>query len=184
MAKINLNSEENRAAAEDRGAAGPLPAGEYVVDIYNVEVGSFSAETPSGKAGHEKLTLTYKVSEGDFEGRKIRSFNFNGSPTFASGAVNYRLVQLLTALGFEGEVDVPEGDDWEDLVGESVGVRLVVDPADPTGRIFNSVNRIIPVGEVKNTPTRDSDVVVPEVTGGQPKGKGKTKAKGSSKLSF
>lgn len=168
MARMNLAAEEFVAAVEDKGVGGPLPRGEYLATITDIEVGEFSPTSESGKAGHASLTVHLKIEEGDFAGRKIRQFNLNNSPTFASGSANFALAQFLTALGFEGEFDVPEGEEWGDYIGETVGVRLGFNEPNSKGNVFNNVARWVKPADVDpaKTPTKDTPVDVPEPKAG------------------
>lgn len=168
MARMNLAAEEFVAAIEDKGVGGPLPRGEYLATITDIEVGEFSETSASFAAGHASLTVHLKITEGDFAGRKIRQFNLNNNPTFASGAVNFALAQFLTALGFEGDFEVPEGDEWGDYVDEVVGVRLGFNEPNAKGNVFNNVARWIKPADVDpaKTPTKDTPVDVPEAKAG------------------
>ena len=166
MATFNLSE------LKDQGPVGPIPAGEYVVQITNVTTGEFGETSASFAAGFEKIDIDFKVIEGDFEGRKIKHFGLSGSPVTVNGKQNFMLGNLLKALGFDGdEVAIPEGDEWDDYIEEVIGLRLKVDPTNDKGQTFNSVAAFIPVDDVKNTPTAATEVVIPKA-GGRPQRSG------------
>lgn len=81
----------------------PIPAGDYVLEIENIE------ERVS-KAGNDMLNITFNVAEGEYEGRKIFEFYV------LSEKALWKLKDLLIALGIdaEGQVDIS----IDDLEGE------------------------------------------------------------------
>lgn len=164
MATFNFGAPEIQSQLADRGPVGPLPKGEYIAVITDITVGEFSPTSASGKAGLPKVTVQLKVAEGDFKGRKVTHWTLNGHPLEASGKVNYKLAGLLKALGFDlnGDVTIPETEEeWGEFVNEEVGVLLSYADPDSQGRVFNQIDNYKPADEVTDTPTADTEVVLP-----------------------
>lgn len=165
MARLNLGSAESIAALEDRGVGGPLPAGEYPAVIIKATVGEFRENSASAKAGLGRLSLEFKVTEGDFEGRKVTDFNIVNGPEFASGKPNFKMIQLFSALGWEGEFDLPETQEqWDELVSEPLGLRLGYSDPNAKGQIFNEVVRYVHPDALEESPTKSDAASVPTAT--------------------
>lgn len=97
------------AAAKESTSGGTLlPAGEYIATIIDVEEGEF---TGANSKGIGKLTVQFKISEGEFEGKKIKTFGIPLQGEWNSGKVAFLFYQFFGALG----VKFPEGDSEEDI---------------------------------------------------------------------
>jgi len=125
------------SAADAKGATAgftPLPAGDYIVEIIDVEEGVYGPA--SANSGKPKLTVQYKVVEPEeFAGRKFKDFSVPLFPKWTSGKVAFIFYQFFKALGVEfnddGDTDLPENEDlWE----QTIGVKLGVEPknSDPS----------------------------------------------------
>ena len=81
----------------------PIPAGDYVLEIENIE-------EQVSKAGNNMLNITFNVAEGEYAGRKIFEFYVLTEKAL------WKMKDLLIALGIdtEGQVDI----DIDDLEGE------------------------------------------------------------------
>jgi len=110
------------ADAKDSTSGGVLlPEGEYIATIIDVDEGVFKGANSEGIG---KLTVQFKVSEGEFAGKKIKTFNIPLEGKWKSGSVAFLFYQFFGALGVEfpkdgdGEVDLPDNEDlWEQEIG-------------------------------------------------------------------
>lgn len=92
-------------------ASGVIDEGDYLVEVEEVE------QKTSDNSGNDYLSLTLKVKEGPFKGKKL----FHNCSLQPQALFNLRGV--LEALGFE----VPQGVmnlDVADMIGESCGVSV------------------------------------------------------------
>lgn len=167
---LNLASTEAQDSLQDRG--GLVPPGEYPVVLKGYKSGQFDPSTPSFQAGFNSLSLHYKILEGDFKGQVVFDSSIVDSPRFApskknpEGAINFRLVQFFSALGNEGEIELPdEPEGWGDYVGEEFGIRVIIEDYTSKEGVKgkrNKVTRTFPISEIVSAriPTKADAVEV------------------------
>lgn len=105
------------------GSFEPIPAGDYVMEIEEVE-------DQVSKAGNEMLNITFNVAEGEYEGRKIFEFYVLTEKAL------WKLKDLLVALGIDADGTVSL--DSQDLVGEMFIANVDIQEQegyDPQNRI-------------------------------------------------
>jgi len=122
------------SAAKDATSGGTLlPEGEYIGTIIDVDEGEFKGEHSKGIG---KLVVQFKVSEGEFVGKKIKCFNVPLEGEFNNGSSAFLFYQFFGALGVEfpdgdNDVDLPDNEElWE----QEIGFRVKHKPkfSDPT----------------------------------------------------
>ncbi len=110
----------------------PIPEGVYLATVTAAKAGK-------SKAGNDKIDITWKVEEGEFEGRNIFD-----TMTFTEKSM-YRVKATLLGLGFDetfsGEI-VPD-----DLVGKTASIVVTIEQnegqVDPdTGEPYSPRNRV------------------------------------------
>lgn len=130
---VNITGDAVKASRSVGVGFDPLPSGWYNCSIYDIEEKEFRVK---GKhPGDTYLNLELRVSEGDFENRRI----FAMVPLFERWAPGPKtpdgfptlLIPFLEGLGYdlEGveELEIPED---EDLIGEFITVRVSVEVDD------------------------------------------------------
>lgn len=149
------------AAAKESTSGGILlPAGEYIASIVDVEEGVFKGANSEGIG---KLTVQFKISEGEFTGKKIKSFSIPLEGEWKSGKVAFLFYQFFGALGVkfpEGDsdedIDLPDNEDlWEEEIG--IVIKHGPDKRDP-GVTRAEVNGFFPAARgVKKPPVAVDD---------------------------
>ncbi|HOK84662.1 MAG TPA: DUF669 domain-containing protein [Pseudothermotoga sp.] len=113
----------------------PLPTGTYIVRITDVKLGE-------SQAGKPKMTLETEVLEPQSVAQEIPKWFFTLS--LAEGAL-FRVKDLFKAVGrLHGG-----GFDTSELIGETVGVSVVHEISEMTGRPQNQIVRFIPAAAAK-----------------------------------
>lgn len=122
--------------AEEKAAAGsgdykPLDAGVYNVTIFDAEETEIT-NVKSANKGVTGVRMQFRISDGQ-KGANRRLFQsvydvqkWAPKPGKDEGAVNFLFFQFYKALGYDlgdGEFDLP---DVEDLVGESLAVKVKI----------------------------------------------------------
>lgn len=132
-----------KAAAEATAGFTPLPEGNYLFNIYEVEESEYSEK--SKNPGKPRLVVTLKVAEGDFAGRQVKDFNIPLFATWSSGATAHTFYQFAKAIGAtlddEGNVEFPV-EEWSDLLGSQLKARVIhefddddADKTNPRARV-------------------------------------------------
>lgn len=121
-------------AAKEQAAAGggdfkPLEAGVYNVDIFDAEEAEIKNGANKGVTG---VRMQFRISAGQ-KGANRRVFNtvwdterWAPKDGKAEGAVNFQFHQFYKALGFDLSDEEFELPDVEDLLGETLAVRLKI----------------------------------------------------------
>ena len=142
-----LGFEFDPGAVEPRDNFDPVPAGTYVAEIIESDV----VETKS-RSG-QMVKLTWKISEGDYENRRIfDQINFRNANEVAQRIGQQMLGELCTACGLRGPLD-----DTEHLHGVPVRIKVAIDPAKDGYEAKNVIKRYSPADEASApAPTRQT----------------------------
>jgi hypothetical protein len=165
----NVASEAREATSGFK----PYPAGDYITTIVDVETGTFKSAANSGVP---KLDVQFRIEEptevGDRQvfGKKFKDFGIPDQPKWKNGNVAFMYYQFYKALGVDfskdGEVELP---DYEDMLGEQIGVKLEVVQKVKDGKpqfeddgvtpvLQNNVKGYFPASEgIKNVPAAGAD---------------------------
>jgi hypothetical protein len=111
----------------------PLPTDDYAATIFDVAM----SDSP-GPSGFHYLTFTFRISEGEFEGRQ-QWRNYSLSPRAL-----WALKGLLRTLGYE----IEEGKDFEFEPKEVMGRPVIIRVTEVTyqGNPSNDVAEVKPAG--------------------------------------
>lgn len=122
---------KNNAQEAKEATAGftPYPAGDYLVEIIDVEQGAFKSQA---NAGVPKLDVQFRIlepAETDegrvLAGKKFKDFGIPDQPKWKNGKVAFMYYQFYKALEVDfskdGDVDLP---DYDDMLGMELGVTL------------------------------------------------------------
>lgn len=140
------NAEEVKDSLKGGGGGGPIPGGEYILEITDAEDVEFAKQ--GAHKGMPALKVEFRVVEtgtGEGVGQKITDWRI---PMFthyknAKQSPAFMFYQFWNALGveLEGEVVLPEN---EDILGQRVGA--FIDFADGEGqkdpsKVYNEIRR-------------------------------------------
>lgn len=157
MGRSFNNNPETAKKALEGGGGEPVPEGEYIVRIDDVQDAAFANKgAHADRKKYPALNLKLKITEtgtGTGEGRKVSAFRVPLFSEFASGKSAFEFFTFHKALGVdfsaEGEVDLPDN---EEILGEEVGVYLTIGEPNAQGRSYNEVSRWFPASDgVKDT---------------------------------
>jgi hypothetical protein len=150
-----------------QGGTFVYPAGEYIGQIIDVQVAKDGFAKKGAHADKKKypaLNVKLKWVEAPNEnhvGKKFVAWQVPDFPTFASGSAAFLYFQFYKALGVvfpkageSGDVELP---DFEDIVGEEIGVRLTVQEATEQYKASNKVGGFFPAEDGIKTPTEAND---------------------------
>lgn len=132
---MKIKGWDDTAAEKATQPFGPLPAGDYIVEIVDATDKKITSAT--SEKGTIRRSHDFKVIEsfdGENEGREVKYQGVLLTPTFKkSGKPNGWFYQLHKALGAEpGEFP-----DSDEVIGSEIGVTLGYAPRDSKGRVFN-----------------------------------------------
>ena len=157
MGRTFKNTAADAEKALEGGSAGPLPTGEYILRIDDVQ------DTKAGNQGANKdkdaLNLKLVVIEsgtGKGVGRKVSAFRVPLFDKWAAGETAFEFFTFHKALGVDfsedGEVDLPDNDE---ILGQEIGAYLTIGEPNAKGNRFNEVKRWFPAsdGVKESTPT-------------------------------
>lgn len=155
---VNITGDAVKASRSVGVGFDPLPAGWYNCSIYDIEEKEFRNK---GKhPGDTYLNLELRVSEGDFENRRL----FAMVPLFERWAPGPKtpegfptlLIPFLEGLGYDledvEELEIPED---EDLIGEFITVRVSVEVDD------YQLQKMIESGEIDGDDVEEGLVDLP-----------------------
>lgn len=109
-----LGEDFDPGAVEPRDNFDPLPIGNYIAEIIESDVVETKARTG------QMVKLTWKITEGDFEGRRIwDQINFRNQNETAQKIGQQALAELCAACGVRGPLD-----DTEHLHGMPVRIKV------------------------------------------------------------
>lgn len=142
MAK-KISGWDAEAAEKSTQPFGPLPPGDYIVEIVDA-----TDEKKKDGANKGKIERTHEIKvvesfNGENIGRSVKFVNVQLTPTFASGKTNFQFYQLHKALGAEpGEFP-----DYDEVIGAEVGVHLGYrNRRSAKGYVNNQVRSFFEVG--------------------------------------
>jgi hypothetical protein len=156
---LNFNFGGTKPSA---GGFEAIPEGTYLARIDKIEVKDTKPKedvpqkTSDGKPA-QYLNPTYKITEGNYEGRLVWGIN---SIRFPANPLDDTDDERKTREIFLGWLNTVTGTDWADtdqqlnlnnLVGSVV--RIVVTQGEWQGKTTNSVKKVLPVGEEDNLDT-------------------------------
>jgi hypothetical protein len=125
----------NENEANTRGDYTPIPEG-----VYNLVIEK--SEISKTKANNDKLSLTFRVDDGEYERRKLfTNLNLENNNTAAVELAKKQLHALLILCGLK-ELEHPD-----DLIGQSLSAKVVVKKRKDTGQLQNEVLLSIKKGE-------------------------------------
>ena len=131
MNNININISNDDLASTSSGSYDPIPKGTYATTIYTAEV----VLVKNGEnAGKPQLKIQLRVSEGQFENRRLFTF----IPLY-TGKAFWKTKAFFEALGYDleaGNFQVPAN---EELLGKSVGAKVTVVANSVSGDDENNV---------------------------------------------
>lgn len=157
MGRSFKNTAADAEKALEGGSVGPLPTGEYILRIDDVQ------DTKAANQGENKnldaLNLKMVVIEagtGKGVGRKVSAFRVPLFDKWASGNTAFEFFTFHKALGVDfsedGEVDLPDN---EEILGQEIGAYLTIGEENAKGQRFNEVKRWFPAsdGAKESVPT-------------------------------
>lgn len=126
------------AVEATQGAFPLLDDGDYIATIIGAEDQVVKSEANKGLP---TLDVQFKISEGDFAGKKYKAFGVPVFEKWKSGKVAFQFFTFWGAVGVKfpkkGESFDVEIPDNEDLLGEEIGVRVTTKP-DRNGKPRNN----------------------------------------------
>lgn len=133
---MNFNFDPNN---QEGSNFDPIPAGEYTAEVTAASIGQ-----PRSGDG-QMLTLTWKIADGDYEGRQIwQSLCFQHSNEQAQDIARRQIKDLCVALGITEQVTDPEV-----FLFKPVKVKVGIS-VDPYGQ-FNDRNKITRIKSVNGS---------------------------------
>ena len=109
MARINLDTIKPTEVQDEGGSNTPLPAGKYLVNIYDVEDIDFSTSPSAPNFGRPGINVQFRIAAGRPHANRV-VFNrvpmfgqFNPKPGADKGARAFRFFQFWGAVLGEGE---------------------------------------------------------------------------------
>jgi hypothetical protein len=114
MAKFGFDTSEVDVNAQ--GSFDPMPEGEYILEATDAE----EKQTKAGTGSY--LSVTFKVSQAEFNGRKVwMNFNINNPSEKAQSIGRQQLVSWATAAG------KPNASDSDQLIGRKFKCALGIE---------------------------------------------------------
>lgn len=169
---FTLDDADLEEAAKAQLGPVPVPVGRYNVIITDVAIAPWKRDEPidpkTGKPVREKLVLTIKISAGEHTGRQFRFVNvplFKKFPPTAKspdGTVTAFLPFLKAVGALNGNKVTLKN--WNELFGKEVNVKIVVNPPNDAGAVYNGVNPFADVWKEKDDDIADADADADGIT--------------------
>jgi hypothetical protein len=134
----NLNMDFDPGSVEPGQGLDPVPAGEYVAQIIESDVG------PAKSGNGLLLNLTWEIVEGPHEHRKFwQRINYQHTSAQAQLIGQQQLKAICDAIGLAGHIS-----DSEQLHFQPMRVRLVIDDSNKNYLPKNEVKAVKPLNAV------------------------------------
>jgi hypothetical protein len=131
MTSININISNEDLASTSSGSYDPIPKGTYATTIFTAEL----VPVKNGEnAGKPQLKIQLRVSEGQFENRRLFTF----VPLY-TGKAFWKTKAFFEALGYDlnaGNFEVP---DVTELLGKPLGAKVTLVANSVSGEDENNV---------------------------------------------
>lgn len=132
---FTINVPDNLPTNDNKSSLGPIPKGNYSVNIFDVKLEDVKSGTNAGKP---RWNVQLKVAEGEHENRRL----FVYIPLYVAGDF-WKTQSFFEALGYtvKGQFSPPNP---SEVIGKSVVARVVVREAEGQYEADNNVSGFNP----------------------------------------